>query len=433
MPRRHDPTKRLIKRDPKNGRYYGDLRYYDGSRREALKAPGCEHSTRDAEEAARAWDKRVEELKRLKEASRGALGARGAATKAAALKVDLFLPVVYAGYHIKHKRQSGEVRDMKQYEHRLNYVISLPPIARLKRISQIDRRVITELIDALRASTITTVRSKRTGQPWSARTIRNYLSPLSDMLERAVEEGVLERNPLHRHRDMPKLGDETPREALEYHEAVQLMEVWDRHPHLITSNFPYGKLVSGLMMLAGLRRGEALGVEVRDIDLVRKRLAVRRHAWRDVDGAVVQRMTKNSGSERYVRICAQLIAVIEEHLRVYRPTGRLLMPKWVGIGESRREARYKNCDSTLAAAYKAAGIAKGSTSYTLRHTFISHSLNVVDRDGVYQNPKYVAAEAGHANTAMVETRYGHILAYPVKIEGELRFVRELIPAVVATR
>ena len=40
MARTHDPTKRRIKQDRKSQRHHGDFRYWGGSQREALVAPG---------------------------------------------------------------------------------------------------------------------------------------------------------------------------------------------------------------------------------------------------------------------------------------------------------------------------------------------------------------------------------------------------------
>lgn len=426
MARKHDPAKRLIKQDKKSQRHYGDFRYWGGSQREALTAPGETGATRDIEQAIAAWDQRVEVLK----ANQRAVAAEPRAESASGPKVDRLAPLAYAGFHIKQKRKSRKVSDMEQYEHRLNFVMSLAPVARLKRVSEIDYRVVAEVISCLCSTPISAIRSKKQGELPASRTIHNYLSPFSEMLERARRERLIPFNPVLRHEDLPSTADETPREALEYHEAVALLEAFDRMPRK-NGNFPFGKVVVALMLLAGLRRSEVFNLAPRDIDFARKEIAIRKAARASKagkEGKVEQRTTKTPGSQRYVKMCRQLEELLREYFREFDPRGAYLFPKWVGKGANRTEQKFDDCDGTLKAAYALAGITKRSPSHTLRHTFITHMFNVVDADGDYLNARHIAGQAGHANEHMVRQRYGHLLEYDVKMVGELRFVRELIPA-----
>ena len=423
MARKHDPTKRLIKQDTKSQRHYADLRYYGGSKREALVAPGETGATRDLDKAIAAYDRRVEALK----ASQRALAAQPVVQSASGPRVDPHAPGPYAGRHLLKKRESGKVRDMKEYEQRLNYVMSLAPIARLRHVTEIDYAVVSEVIACLGSTPITAVRSTKQGMRRAPRTIHNYLSPFSDMLERARRERLIPSNPVRGHEDLPSTADEIPREALEYHEAVALLEAFDRMPQK-NGNFPYGKAVAALMLLAGLRRSEVFSLAPRDIDFARREIAVRKAARGKKSGKVEQRTTKTPGSTRYVKICRQLEEILRELFQRFDPRGAYLFPKWVGEGVSRMEEKFDDCDDTLKAAYAFAGITKGSPSHTLRHTFITHMFNVIDEDGNYPNARYIAGQAGHANEHMVRQRYGHLLEYDVKLVGELRFVRDLIPA-----
>ena len=428
MPRKHDPLKLKIKQDPKSQRHYGDFRYYGGSQREALVAPGETGATRDLDKAKIAYLERVEALKR----SQDALAAQPRADGESVLKVDPYAPAPYAGMHLKLKRRSRKVSDMKEYQQRLDHVIALKPIARLKHVSEITFEVVSEVISCLSSEPISATRGGRHGQQRAPRTIHNYLSPFSDMLERARLQRLIPSNPVRGHMDLPCTADETPREALEYHEGVALLEAFDELPPARNGNFPYGKVAAALMMLAGLRRSEMLALAPRDIEFDRKRIAVRKSARKTTEGLIEQRKTKNRESVRYVPMCRQLEELLREHFRRFDPRGAYLLPKWVGEGVHRKEQKFADCDGTMKVAYERAGITKRSPSHTLRHTFISHMLNVIDADGNYRNPRQVALEAGHADEHMVQQRYGHLLEYPVKLEGELRFVRDLIPAELGT-
>ena len=74
-----------------------------------------------------------------------------------------------------------------------------------------------------------------------------------------------------------------------------------------------------LCAFAGLRLGEASGVQVGDVDFLRRQLAVSRQLQRD--GREVAIRPPKHGSERVVYLPEQLVTMLSEHVATYRPDG----------------------------------------------------------------------------------------------------------------
>ena len=74
-----------------------------------------------------------------------------------------------------------------------------------------------------------------------------------------------------------------------------------------------------LCAFAGLRLGEAAGVQVGDVDFLRRQLAVSRQLQRD--GREVAVRPPKYGSERVVYLPEQLVTLLSEHVATYRPDG----------------------------------------------------------------------------------------------------------------
>jgi integrase len=69
---------------------------------------------------------------------------------------------------------------------------------------------------------------------------------------------------------------------------------------------------------AGLRLGEAAALQVGDIDFLRKEIRVERQVQRVKGGEVDVRAPK-FGSERTVYAPDELLTIVSEHIRLYRP------------------------------------------------------------------------------------------------------------------
>jgi len=108
------------------------------------------------------------------------------------------------------------------------------------------------------------------------------------------------------------------------------------------------------MYAAGLRVGEAVSLELRDIDSGRMRIHVR-HGKGDKD--------------RYTILTPSLLETLRVYWRAYHPTKALFPARSVNHPICRGSVQHAVRD-----ARKVAGLAKPVTCHTLRHTFATHLL-----------------------------------------------------------
>ena len=84
-----------------------------------------------------------------------------------------------------------------------------------------------------------------------------------------------------------------------------------------------------LCAFAGLRLGEAAGVQLGDVDFLRKSLKVSRQVQRVNGGAIDVRAPKY-GSERVVYLAQSLVAVLSEHVAAHGTIGK---DRWLFAGD----------------------------------------------------------------------------------------------------
>lgn len=179
---------------------------------------------------------------------------------------------------------------------------------------------------------------------------------------------------------------------------------------LITSARPEARALFALCAFAGLRLGEAAGVQRRDVDFASRRLRVSRQVQRGPAGEVVVSLPKY-GSERVVYLPDGLIELLHQHLDAYGTAGderwlfsaRGLPPQQDSVGYWWREAlRAAELDGIklhdLRHFYASGLIAGGcdvvSVQNALGHTRSSTTLNTYAHlwPGA-ENPTRAAAES----------------------------------------
>ncbi len=230
-------------------------------------------------------------------------------------------------------------------------------------VADIDRRDV-ESFQVLRRSTLRT-----DGQPRANTTINREVETLRRLLNKAIEWGMLERNPASRLKPLPEPQGRT--RFLTLDEAKRLLEASSRHlrPIIICA------------LETGMRRGEILGLRWADVDM-RTRTIYLGH-------------TKN-GESRQVPVSSRLFAVLSNLPRRLGTdhvfTGE---PKIGKVGNPFHDVR-----TSFENACRRAGI-EGFRFHDLRHTAASHMAMA----GV---PLRTIGEVlGHRTAAMTE-RYAHL-------------------------
>jgi integrase len=225
------------------------------------------------------------------------------------------------------------------------------------------------------------------GKPLSPSRVRQAHGILSAMLDLAVEDGRLPKNPARPSPGsrgfLPKLPKNRTHTYLSHGQLLKLADEAGEYRALI--------LVLGY---GGLRWGEATALRVCDVDVLRSRLSVRR-AVSEVSGSLTYGTTKSHGT-RTVPFPAFMRSELESGLEGKGPDD-LLFTSPQGGPLRNQNFRKRVFDP----AARAAGIHK-IKPHDLRHTAASLAI------AAGANPKAVQKMLGHASAAMTLDTYADL-------------------------
>ena len=151
-----------------------------------------------------------------------------------------------------------------------------------------------------------------------------------------------------------------------------------------------------LCAFAGLRLGEAAGVQVGDIDFLRRQLTVRRQLQRDGSSFAIR--PPKYGSERVVYLPDELVTLLSEHVAAFTPQGE--PDRWMfTVGT---EPMYDNAVTWRWRATRQAAGLPHVRLHDLRHFFasglIAEGCDVVT----------VQRALGHASATTTLNTYSHL-------------------------
>jgi integrase len=218
------------------------------------------------------------------------------------------------------------------------------------------------------------VRQKLSGQNLSRKRLLNLLTPLRGALGQALDDGLIEKDPLSGFRlrrvEAPtERIDPFSREEVDRLGRTELGSLWT------------------FWAWTGLRSGEVIGLQWGDVDDPPSRLSIRRAVR-----IGREKRTKTRSGERLVDLLPAARAV----LRVRdRPEAAIFINPNTG-------ARWHE-DRGLARAFRkacAAAEVRYRYPYQLRHTFASWALSSGE------NPLWVAKQMGHKDVTMIFKVYG---------------------------
>ena len=228
---------------------------------------------------------------------------------------------------------------------------------------------------------------------YSHKQLGNCRAVLTGIFRRALTSGVLTRNPADVIEGRLGREDREVRQAewLTEPELTRLLKVTATrepryHPILLT------------IASTGLRFGEALGIQVGDVDLERGRLHVRRTIRKH------RLSSPKSGKPRTIDLPASTVTVLRDWINTVRAEAAVRGQEatWLfpgATGQPKDEAPIRQAfHRTL----KAAGILRRLRIHDLRHTYASLNL----QRGV---PLVVVSrQLGHASIAITADVYGHL-------------------------
>ena len=221
------------------------------------------------------------------------------------------------------------------------------------------------------------------------KSIRNDLTPLRAVLDRALNDDIIDRNPL----DKIKVSKLVPRtqsksdylvDPFTTDEIKNITEVAHNHDPRIANFLQFA-------FYSGLRTSELFGLKWEDIDW-RKQLA-------HIQRAVVERElkeTKTQAGNRKIVLLPNAMEALKNQKPYSFVGGDFVFVRPVGRG---RFVDYEHLERPWKHILKYAGV-RYRNPYQTRHTFASQLLSGGE------NPLFVAEQMGHKTTEMIMRHYG---------------------------
>jgi integrase len=216
--------------------------------------------------------------------------------------------------------------------------------------------------------------------------VRQYYSVFTAILNAAVHEGMLAKNPAAR----VKLPDARKEERvfLNHGDADTLVAVIpDRYRALVTT-----------ALWTGARWGELAGLRVENVNFLRRQIHID-ESLIELNGNFTVGPPKTKGSRRIIGIHQNLVDVLAQHLAAYPPRSGLVFTTLSGTHISRANFRQR----VWLPAIKRAGLEKQPHFHDLRHTHVAWLIHLG------WPMKAISQRLGHTTIGMTFDTYGHLL------------------------
>jgi len=219
----------------------------------------------------------------------------------------------------------------------------------------------------------------------SPRTVNICMMVLGGILQRALQDGLIQSNPA---RLIPRLPEASREMDFLTHEEI---------PAVLDAAAEVSPEAHTLILAAiftGLRRGELLALRWQDIDFKAESVRVVR-SWR---GGVFSE-PKTRGSRRTVNLSPPLLTDLKAHrMRSGNPSGPVLVFQQDGRPLDPTSVTKRLWPRVL----RSAGLRESLRFHDLRHTFAALLIHQGE------SPEYVKRQMGHSSIVVTMDSYGHI-------------------------
>jgi integrase len=270
---------------------------------------------------------------------------------------------------------------------------------------QFDNVLITELKPPQLRAWIATLDAK-------VKTIRNILTPLRNVIEIAINDDIIQSNPL----DRVKLSKILPRDALQSDFVVDPLNITEIDAILAACQGQERNLWK-FAFATGMRTSEFIALEWSSIDWIGCAIRVERARVENVTKPYL----KTSAGKRSINMTQAAFEALKDQQAYTKLTGGLVFldPRY-NEGWADDQALKKRWMRILSKA----GV-RYRNPYQTRHTFASTLLSTGG------NPLYVAQQMGHKSTEMIMKTYGRWIdndgIEPTSKEKALAFFAQVSP------
>lgn len=236
----------------------------------------------------------------------------------------------------------------------------------------------------------------------SPATIRIMAMALSALFTHAIDlEDYKAVHPVRRHSSVPSQYKYEEAEFLEVEEAARMLT------HLETEvahwRSPYAYEMLAVLLYTGARKEEMMGLRPEDV------------LWSD--GEIILNGTKTDGSKRRIPLwpaLARILRAFFDREGLFKKSRALVFPGAPRAGKKGQteEQRRNSMLNLLKRLARDVGISKAITHHTMRHTYASVRLQMVQNvNGKLVNvtKHTVMKEMGHASEQLLDRLYGHVL------------------------
>ena len=226
-----------------------------------------------------------------------------------AIKFEAFAEEWFEEYALVNLRNTTYER-MLQLRNRVYHAIGH------MRMDKITPRQLQAFINSLSKDGVNEI----TGKPLAPKTVRHYLSFISDVFSYAMRMGVVSDNPCSKvylpknHHDEKKIY--TPEQAQKF------ISLLDNEPLKYRTFF-------NLLIYSGFRRGEMLGLEWKDVDFENNIISVRRTSNYTNKKGTYTDTTKTRKSQRTLKFPQEIMDMLKEYKNEQDMQALKCGDKWV--------------------------------------------------------------------------------------------------------
>jgi len=238
--------------------------------------------------------------------------------------------------------------------------------------------------------------NETTGGALSPKTVRNYISFVSSVLDYAVKMGAIQDNPCSRV-TLPA-PEHTEKEVYTLEEAQYFLDSLEQAPLEYQVFFT-------LAIFGGFRRGELLGLEWPDIDFDGQTVSIRRTSLYTKERGIFTDTTKTKGSQRTLKLPASVFTLLRRYRAEQAQQRLLLGDRWTA-----GDRLFTNTDGGLMHPNTPYGWLKSFCERTGQrflgiHAFRHLSASLLIESGA--DVRTVSAMLGHSQTSTTLNIYAH--------------------------
>lgn len=216
----------------------------------------------------------------------------------------------------------------------------------------------------------------------SPRTMKDIFSILKSCLAKAIEKNYIRHNPVNGI-ELPKV-EKKERAVLSIEESIEFRENLKNKKHPLYAAFM-------LQLLTGIRRGEVLGLRVKDIDYKNRLIHIRQNAVNIPGKGTIMQPPKTKQSIRSIPMTEECMTILKNHKQIPNDL-KLLFCNEKGNPLNPRNYQ-RTFDTIFAKDYE------GITIHSLRRTFAT----LMCANGVDMTT--TAKIMGHTDTRMIAEIY----------------------------